>query len=110
MAHIETPAPAESMAVLETSEFPGNESTIACARLLGSSDGTLDANRAELRETDAVGSVRGMMEGRSRQAPVAASQDLTLTIINRMLLTDRSPSYPRCHDGFLDNNGPLEVE
>lgn len=74
MAQTETPAPAESMAVLETSELPGSESTIDCARLLGSSERTFEAKRGEVKETDVAGRVRGIIEGRSRPAPILSSQ------------------------------------
>lgn len=70
MAQMETPVPAERMAVLETSEFPGSESTIDCAFLLGSSEGTFEARRAGLMAMEAVGRVRGMREGRRERAPV----------------------------------------
>lgn len=65
MAQMETPAPAERMAVLETREFPGSESTIDCAFLLGSSDGTFDAWRVGFRATEVVGRVRGIVDGRN---------------------------------------------
>lgn len=65
MAQIETPVPAERMAVLETSEFPGSESTIDCAFLLGSSDGTFDARRVEVRIVEVAGRARGMLDGRN---------------------------------------------
>lgn len=70
MAQIETPVPADRMAVLETSEFPGRESTIDWALLLGSSVGRLDAWRDGLRfrQAEEVGRVR-MGRGRSRAAP-----------------------------------------
>lgn len=78
MAQVARPVPAERMAVLETSEFPGSESTMDCAFLLGSSDGTFEARRAGVRVRDVVGRVRGMIEGRSERAPVAVGQCLPL--------------------------------
>ena len=71
MAQIETPVPADRMAVFETREFPGRESTIDWALLLGSSEGRLEAGRVglRLRQTEEVGRVRGMGRGRSRAAP-----------------------------------------
>lgn len=74
MAQIEIPVPAERMAVLEMRELPGSESMIDCALLLGSSEGTFEANRAWLRVIEEVGSARAMVEGRSGRAPVALSQ------------------------------------
>ena len=78
MAQIETPVPAERMAVLETSEFPGSESTIDCALLLGSSDGTFDAQRIELKVIDGAGMVRGSLEGRNGRAPAARAVNVCL--------------------------------
>lgn len=70
------------MAVLETSELPGSESTIDCARLLGSSEGTFEANRAKVKETDAAGRVRGIIAGRSRPAPGIPGQQKILSTYN----------------------------
>lgn len=58
MAKMDRPAPAERMAVFETMEFPGNESIIDWAAFFGSSAGTLDANRVEVREEVRAGRVR----------------------------------------------------
>lgn len=71
MAQMDSPVPAERIAVLETREFPGNESTMDCALLLGSSDGTFDAYRVGLRAIVVAGKVRGMLKGRNGRAPVA---------------------------------------
>lgn len=76
MAQMPTPVPAERMAVFETSEPPGSESTIDCAFLLGSSDGTFDANRAGLRVIEAAGRARGRVEARSGRTPVNLGQCL----------------------------------
>lgn len=98
MAQIPRPVPAERIAVFETSELPGSESTIACALLLGSSEGTLDANRAELRMIDVAGRVRGRTEGRNWRAPVSFCQRLFIIESRRSLLTDGTPDQPRRHD------------
>lgn len=73
MAAIESPAPAERIAVLEISELPGSESMIDCAFFLGSSVGTLDANRAEARLVVRAGRFRAGIAGRRREAPVKMS-------------------------------------
>ena len=68
MPHMDTPAPAESMAVLEMMLFPGRESRSDCALDLGSSLGTLDACLAEARQT--VGwNARPLTVGRSKENP-----------------------------------------
>ena len=48
MAKIDSPAPDDRIAVLESSELPGNESRIDLAFLAGSSAGTLEANRVDV--------------------------------------------------------------
>ena len=69
MAQMETPVPAERIAVLETSELPGRASMMDWAFLEGSSAGVEEACRVERREVVGV-RVRGMSEGRSaRPAP-----------------------------------------
>lgn len=50
IAAIERPAPAERIAVLDAREVPGSESRIDCARFLGSSAGTFDADRVVVSE------------------------------------------------------------
>lgn len=98
MAQMPTPVPAEKMAVFETNEFPGSESTIDCAFLLGSSEGTLEANRAGLRAIEVEGRVRGKTEGRNWRAPVAIYQHLFITRSGKSLRTDGTPDHPRRHD------------
>ncbi len=70
MATTESEAPAERMAVLEIKDEPGKASIIDCALLEGSSAGTLDAYRCEVREVDSGKWVRrGRAAGRGRTAP-----------------------------------------
>lgn len=94
MAQIPTPVPAERMAVLEMRELPGSESTIDCAFLLGSSEGTFDAKRAGLRAIEVAGRVRGRTEGRNWRAPGALGQchpimgDVCLPMAPRINLDD----------------------
>lgn len=57
------------MAVLEMRELPGKESRIDSAFLAGSSVGTLDAFREEVRVVERAGRVRIVMAGLSRVAP-----------------------------------------
>lgn len=68
MAAMERPAPAERMAVFEMREFPGRESSSDCALVLGSSLGTLEAARADVRLVSA-GTLRKGIAGRTRVAP-----------------------------------------
>ena len=87
MAQTEREAPAERMAVLERRDVPGKESRMERARLEGSmlvevEEGVFEAWRwGELlllvREIEAVGRARGMVEGRSRLAPVGGGQCLS---------------------------------
>ncbi len=58
------------MAVLEMRDEPGRASMIDCALLEGSSAGTLDAYRCDVRDVDSGERVRrGSDAGRSRAAP-----------------------------------------
>ena len=69
MPQTEIPAPAESIAVLETRLFPGSESMIDCALFFGSSVGTLEARRNEtMVEVDPKEWVQ--TPGRRREEPM----------------------------------------
>ena len=68
MAQVEIPAPAERMAVLDTSELPGSASMIDCAFFFGSST-EVDCCRVEVR-VSAGREERGRIDGRSLAAPV----------------------------------------
>jgi hypothetical protein len=68
MAAIERPAPAERIAVFVTREFPGRESRIDWAFLLGSSVGTLETDRIVVRLEAIAGTLRETA-GRRRAAP-----------------------------------------
>ena len=57
MAAIESPAPAERIAVLDARELPGSESRMDCALFLGSSAGTFDADRVVVRELGRAGRI-----------------------------------------------------
>ena len=70
MPHIDNPAPAERMAVLETRLLPGSESTIDCALDLGSSLGTLDAYLAGVRWVERGWSALGATVGLRMGSPV----------------------------------------
>lgn len=67
MAAMDRPAAADRVAVLETSELPGTASRIDWAFFWGSSAGTLEAARVEVRAETA--GTRAAMVGRSRAAP-----------------------------------------
>ena len=58
------------MAVLEIREEPGRASMIDCAFFDGSSVGTLDAYRLEVRLVESGGRVRMGRAGRSRAEPI----------------------------------------
>ena len=73
IAQIDNPAPDERMAVFEMSELPGRASTIDWAFFLGSSAGTVEALRLELRAVKA-GRVRMGSVGRSLAAPASGQQ------------------------------------
>jgi hypothetical protein len=62
------PAPADKMAVLETRLLPGRESRIDSAFFLGSSEGTLEADRVDVREVNTGRVVRDTTTGRERAA------------------------------------------
>jgi hypothetical protein len=57
---IERPAPAESIAALETRLLPGRESSIDWAFFLGSSAGTLEACLLDVTDEEAQGKARGI--------------------------------------------------
>jgi hypothetical protein len=67
MAAMEIPAAAERVAVLETRELPGTAFRIDWAFLAGSSVGTLEAARVEVRAVTA--GTRAAIVGRRRAAP-----------------------------------------
>ena len=69
MAQIETPVPADRRAVFDMSELPGRASIIDCAFFFGSSAGTLDACRVEVRCVVRIGRLRIGALGRRRVAP-----------------------------------------
>ena len=71
IAKAESEAPTDKMAVLEIKEEPGRASIIDCAFFDGSSAGTLDAYRLEVRVVDSGWRVRMGRAGRSRAAPTA---------------------------------------
>lgn len=63
------------MAVLESSELPGRESTMDWAFFLGSSAGTLEALRAPATEAEKAGRARRARVGRRRLAPVSIERE-----------------------------------
>lgn len=69
MAQMETPVPADSIAVFETSELPGSASMIDCAFFFGSSAGTFEACRIEVNCVVRAGRLRTGVLGRRRAAP-----------------------------------------
>ncbi len=69
IAKAEREAPTDKMAVLEIKEEPGRASTIDCAFFDGSSVGTLEAYRLEVRVVESGGRARMGRAGRSRAAP-----------------------------------------
>lgn len=74
MAQIEAPAPAERIAVLEISDEPGKASINACAFFAGSSAGTLEACRVDVRVVAKGGRTWEWMAGRSLAAPIPVNQ------------------------------------
>lgn len=68
---MDTAAVDDRIAVLETSELPGNASRRDCAFVFGSSTEVLDAGRDVLREVKAGRVVRRGTVGRRRVAPKA---------------------------------------
>ncbi len=69
MAQIETPVPADRRAVFDIRELPGRASMIDCAFFFGSSAGTLEACRIEVRYGARTGRFRIGALGRRRVAP-----------------------------------------
>ena len=66
---METPVPAERIAVFEINELPGRASIIDCAFFFGSSVGTLEACRVDVKCVVSAGRLRIGALGRSRVAP-----------------------------------------
>ena len=77
IAYIDTPVPADRMAVLEISELPGKASIIDWAFFLGSSAGTLEAFRAEMICVVRAGRFRIGNVGRRRAVPAINQYGLT---------------------------------
>ena len=72
MAQIETPAPAERIAVLEINDEPGRASMMDWAFFSGASAGTLDAWRFDMRVVAIGGRLRAGTIGRTRAAPLGS--------------------------------------
>ena len=89
----------ERIAVFDTKELPGSESRIDWAFFLGSSAGTLDADRELVRDVVSAGKVREGSAGRTRAAPefvsatflspeaIRRSMKLSNTYLRRFLLS-----------------------
>lgn len=69
MAKTDSPAPDDNIAVFDIKELPGNESRIDLAFLVGSSAGTFEACRVEVRVAGKSAGTRRGMVGRSRTVP-----------------------------------------
>ena len=75
IAKAESEAPTDKMAVFDINEEPGRASIIDCAFFDGSSAGTLDAYRLEMRVEESGGRVRMGKAGRSRAVPTTNQQN-----------------------------------
>ena len=93
----------DRIALFEISEFPGNESRIDCAFFLGSSAGTLDADRELVSVVVRAGRVREERAGRRRAAARALVSYCLSANWGRMIPRKPSPYQKR----FLPSGMPL---